>query len=189
MTHLNTARIHLRKAKVLGVDPCTLKDIMLLGVLKHLFGALRALRSLKNSQNTHFYPLAPNCSAPWWPNPNTVWLFRVAWPKLPSLRVPSKSSNVKGNLEWNLRACVTLPAPSPIIYPKKEDQLCLLVEKVAMWYEPNFWWHFCIISKTQGSTHSLDAPIGWSHTPAVGKSLWDMPKRWAKVLGMGPCTV
>ena len=107
MTHLNTARIHLRKAKVLGVDPCTLKDIMLLGVLKHLFGALKALRSLKNSQNTHFYPLAPNCSAPWWPNPNTVWLFRVAWPKLPSLRVPSKSSNVKGNLEWNLRACVT----------------------------------------------------------------------------------
>ena len=97
MTHLNTARIHLRKAKVLGVDPCTLKDIMLLGVLKHLFGALKALRSLKNSQNTHFYPLAPNCSAPWLPNPNPAWQSPAAWPKLPSLQVSSKYSNVKGN--------------------------------------------------------------------------------------------
>ena len=57
MTHLNTARIHLRKAKVLGVDPCTLKDIMLLGVLKHLFGALKALRSLKNSKKTPIFIL------------------------------------------------------------------------------------------------------------------------------------
>ena len=81
---------------------------MLYGDLEHLFWGPNSRKFLKTGRSTHFLPLVPYSSAPWWPIQKATTSFRAAWPKLPSLRVSSKYSNVEGNLsKKNPRTRVT----------------------------------------------------------------------------------
>ena len=116
-TRLNAARIHLRRAKVFGVGPCTPKDTLSCFVvtMNTFLSALTALKYSKPAKKRIFPPFVPYSSAPWWPIQKATTSFRAAWPKLPSLRVSSKYSNVEGNLsKKNPRSSVTCISRSSI---------------------------------------------------------------------------